>query len=351
MTDEKPGGPTAARRASVAMLPGDLGLTWRPLSTADVDALYELIVTMEVADEQPYRTSHAEVEEIFEGDWKDIPADTVAGFDADGVLRAYACLEARPGDETTQRVFVMGGVHPLSRGAGIGRALVAWMTRRAKDILEASDKDVPGRIAAYLEDTSPSHWHLYEAAGYQANRFYSNLRRDLREPVRHPELDGGLRIVPWSEELDDAVRLAHNDAFRDHWGSEPATPESWAQGRSMFAPGWSFVALDDSAGTPDVAAYLLSGRYEQDWPVAGYSSGYIETLGVRRQYRGRKLAVALLGAAMEAYKASGMEYAELDVDTDNPSGAFGLYSTLGFTKAQGSRMYSIEIERVGVPLA
>jgi len=267
------------------------------------------------------------------------------------VLRAYGCLEARPGDETTQRVFVMGGVHPLSRGAGVGRALVAWMTRRAKDILEESDKDVPGRIAAYLEDTSPSHWHLYEAAGYQANRFYSNLRRDLREPVRHPELDGGLRIVPWSEELDDAVRLAHNDAFRDHWGSEPATPESWAQGRSMFAPGWSFVALDDSAGTPDVAAYLLSGRYEQDWPVAGYSSGYIETLGVRRQYRGRKLAVALLGAAMEAYKASGMEYAELDVDTDNPSGAFGLYSTLGFTKAQGSRMYSIEIERVGVPLA
>lgn len=187
MTDEKPGGPTAARRASVAMLPGDLGLTWRPLSTADVDALYELIVTMEVADEQPYRTSHAEVEEIFEGDWKDIPADTVAGVDADGVLRAYACLEARPGDETTQRVFVMGGVHPLSRGAGVGRALVAWMTRRAKDILEASDKDVSGRIAAYLEDTSPSHWHLYEAAGYQANRFYSNLRRDLREPVRHPE--------------------------------------------------------------------------------------------------------------------------------------------------------------------
>lgn len=351
MTDEKLGGPTATTRASVAMLPGDLGLSWRPLTPADVDALYELIVSMEVADKQPYRTSHEEVEEIFEGDWKDIPRDTVAGVDVGGVLRAYACLEARPGDETTQRVFVMGGVHPLSRGAGVGQALVAWMTRRAKDILEASEKDVPGRIAAYLEDTSPSHWRLYEAAGFQANRFYSNLRRDLREPVRHPELDRGLTIVPWSEDLDDAVRLAHNDAFRDHWGSEPATPESWAQGRSMFAPGWSFVALDDSTGSPDVAAYLLSGRYEQDWPVAGYSSGYIETLGVRRQYRGRKLAVALLGAAMDAYRESGMEFAELDVDTDNPSGAFGLYSTLGFTKAQGSRMYSIEIERVGVPLA
>ncbi len=77
------------------MLPGDLGLTWRPLSTADVDALYELIVTMEVADEQPTgRPTRGRGD--LRGRLKDIPADTVAGFDADGVLRAYACLEARP---------------------------------------------------------------------------------------------------------------------------------------------------------------------------------------------------------------------------------------------------------------
>jgi mycothiol synthase len=354
MNETTPESADHATRADVAaeLLPSDLGLTWRPLSVADTEPLHELIQSIEAADKQPYRTSLAEVGDIFEGDWKNTATDTIVGIDADGRFRAYACLESRPGDESTQRVFVMGGVHPLVRDVGIGRALVAWMTARAKAILEASPKRIPGRIAAYLEDTSPTHFELYEAAGYAVNRFYSNLRRDLRDPIPPVSIDPELRLVPWSAEIDDLVRLAHNDAFRDHWGSEPATPESWAQGHSMFAPEWSFVVLDDNRmadGVPYVAGYLISGRYERDWPIAGYSSGYIETLGVRREYRGRKLAISLLSAAMEVYRASGIEYAELDVDTDNPSGTFGLYSSLGFTKVQGSRMYSIEIEQVGVP--
>lgn len=334
-----------------SLLPDDLGLTWRPLLTTDTDALFTLVAAIEAFDRPPYRTSLAEVQEIVEGDWKDLPADTIVGVDASGELRAYATVEIRPGDVTTIRAFVVGGVHPAARGVGIGTALVAWMTARARAKLAERTDDGPGRIAAYLDDSAPDHWNYYERAGYTAQRFYSTLRRDLTAPIHTQALDGGLRIQPWSTDVDDATRLAHNDAFRDHWGSEPATIQSWLQGRSTFAPEWSFVVLDDerrsATGEPFVAGYLLSGRYEQDWDIAGYTSGYIETLGVRRGYRGRKIAVALLGAAMSAYREDGMEYAELDVDTDNPSGAFGLYSTLGFAKVQGSRMYSIELEHVG----
>lgn len=345
------GAQTPQRPPLSELLPVDLGLIWRSADAADTELLFTLISAIESADAQPYRTSRVEVAQTFEGDWKNPATDTVIGIDDTGVARAYAWLETRPGDETTQRVFVMGGVHPVARGVGIGRALVSWLTERAQQILGASPKQIPGRIAAYLEDSSPEHWRLYEAAGYAASRFYSNLRRSLADPILHPDLDTGLRIAPWSPSLDEGVRLAHNDAFRDHWGSEPATPESWAQGRAMFAPEWSMVVLDDTrapvAGAPFVAGYLLSGRYEHDWPIAGYTSGYIETLGVRRKYRGRKIAIALLSAAMTRYKDSGLEYAELDVDGDNPSGAFGLYTSLGFTKVQGSRMYSIELEQVG----
>lgn len=339
--------------ATQAELPGDLDLTWRPLSPQDGDPLFDLIAAIETFDEQPYRTSRGEVAELLEGDWKDLAADTVAAVDATGEMRAYATVEIRPGDVSTVRAFVGGGVHPAARGVGIGTALVAWMTARARARLATRTEAGPGRIAAYLEDSAPDHWRLYEAAGYVAQRFYTTLRRDLRADVHEATLEPGLRLLPWSEDIDEATRLAHNDAFRDHWGSEPATPESWVQGRSTFAPGWSFVVVDDARSTaaePFVAGYLLSGRYEQDWPVAGYSSGYVEILGVRREHRGRKIAIALLAAAMTAYRADGIEYAELDVDTDNPSGAYGLYSTLGFTKVQGSRMYSIELEQVGPAL-
>ncbi|MEK8228811.1 GNAT family N-acetyltransferase [Oerskovia sp. M15] len=193
----------------------------------------------------------------------------------------------------------------------------------------ASGKELPARIAAYVHDDDELECRLFEAAGFTPNRYYSTLRRDLTLPVPEVALGAGLRVVPWSPELDEATRLAHNDAFRDHWGSEPATPESWVHGRSMFAPEWSVLIVDDgppggSAGAgPLVVGYLMSGRYEQDWPVAGYSSGYTETLGVRRDYRGRKIAVALLSAGMAAYKAGGVEFAELDVDTENPPGLRG----------------------------
>lgn len=331
-------------------LPGDLGLTWRPLTGQDTDALFALIAAIEAFDAPPYRTSRGEVAQMLDGDWKDLAANTVVGVEATGELRAYATVEVRPGDVSTIRAFVAGGVHPQARGVGIGTALVGWMTNRARTRLAAHPDRSPGRIAAYLDDGAPEHWRLYEAAGYTAQRFYTTLRRDLRADIHEVTLEPGLRLLPWSEDVDDATRLAHNDAFRDHWGSEPATVQTWLQGRVTFAPGWSFVVVDDDRsgdGVPFVAGYLLSGRYEQDWPVAGYSSGYIEMLGVRREHRGRKIAIALLAAAMTAYRADGVEYAELDVDTDNPSGAFGLYSTLGFTKVQGSRMYSIELEQVG----
>jgi mycothiol synthase len=360
--------PIAERAAAPAEvpLPQVEGLTWRSMSVADAPALFRLSAAVEEHDQHPFRTSLEETEEIFEGDWRDLSRDTLVGLDADGEPRAYAAVETRPGDVTVVRAFVQGTVHPQWRGRGVGRQVLAWSTARARQLLAASGKELPARIAGYAEDDDEGERRLFEAAGFTANRFYSTLRRDLSLPVPEVALGAGLRLVPWSPDLDEATRLAHNDAFRDHWGSEPATPESWVQGRSMFAPEWSVLVLDESAsaapgaastpslpddvapagsagGGPLVAGYLLSGRYEQDWPVVGYSSGYTETLGVRRDYRGRKIAVALLSAAMAVYRDGGVEYAELDVDTENPSGAHGLYASLGYEQKHGSRMYSIEL--------
>ena len=48
-------------------------------------------------------------------------------------------------------------------------------------------------------------------------------------------------------------------------------------------------------------------------------------------------------AAERAFAADGMAVAALDVDTQNPSGAHGLYASLGYTERHGSRLLTIEL--------
>lgn len=335
--------PLARRVAAPAVVPlppADLGLRWRPLEVADADALERLVQLVEEADGQPFRTSAEELAEEMSAQWRDLARDTLVGEDDDGQMRAWAQVDSAPGDSRVVRAFVSGGVHPLWRGRGVGRALVAWLEGRARQVLAASGKELPARIAAYLEDTAPGSARLYRAAGFTPIRYYTEMRRSVQGELPQVPQVAGVRVVPWSQELDDAVRQAHNDAFADHWGSEPRTPEQWQQHRAMFAPAWSFVAFADDG---EVVGYALSGRYEQDWPVAGYSSGYTELLGVRRAWRGRGVAVALLATVMRAYAADGVEYAELGVDTANPSGAHGLYARLGYEVVHSSTMYSLEL--------
>jgi ribosomal protein S18 acetylase RimI-like enzyme len=62
----------------------------------------------------------------------------------------------------------------------------------------------------------------------------------------------------------------------------------------------------------------------------GLKVGWIGSLGTRRAWRKRGLASALLVASMRAFQAAGLEYAGLAVDAENPTGALGLYESLGF---------------------
>ncbi|WP_129785174.1 GNAT family N-acetyltransferase [Promicromonospora panici] len=359
----------AARAAAPRALPVPTagGLTWRTWTRQDVPALAQLLRAVEQADGRDWFTSPEEIAESFDAPVFDAAADTLVGLDADGAMRAYAWAERFPTDGASLlRVTVHGGVHASRRGEGIGTELLAWGTARARQALAASAGDplldhLPARISVHTDDTDPAERRaLLRAGGFEPIRYFANLVRDLSAPVPAVGLEPPLRLLPWSDALEDAARLARNDAFREHWGSQPRTAESWRAHRSHFVPEWSFVVVDESVeyegseseqpgdvtvapGTPYVVGLHRAERYEHDWESQGYTAGYTGLLGVRRAYRGRRIAAALLTHAMHVYAADGMQYAELDVDADNPTGAPALYARLGYTKSDGSTVYSIEL--------
>lgn len=320
-----------------------LGLQWRGLRHEDVPALHALFHRIEEHDNPPYRTTLEETDERYAADWHGVPDNVIGGFDTGGTLIAFGAVSMPPGDVGTLRVNLEGGVAPEHRHRGIGSAVLDWEIARARALIAEAGRASAARLVVHVEDDMPDSVHMLTERGFSPQRYYTELRRDLGKALPEPTLSRPLDLVPWSSELEEQVRLAHNVAFEEHWVSEPQTRETWAQGRAYFVPEWSFIVLDRTTDRAQVVGYLMSSRYEQDWPSLGWSEGYIDLLGVRPDWRGRGIATALVGAAMRAYAADGMEYASLGVDTDAPGRVFGLYSRLDFEPTRGSTMYTIEL--------
>ncbi|MHB1063208.1 MAG: GNAT family N-acetyltransferase [Georgenia sp.] len=329
-----------AQAPAVVAAPPDGALSWRELDVTDVAALTALVVRIEAADHPPYRTSAEEVREYFDHShhWSALGAR-----DRAGVLRGFGFVRIPVGDTAALRAFCSGGIDPDMRGRGAGGVLMDWQVARARQMLVETNLDVPARIVYHVDEGMDALAALLVERGFAPRRWYTEMRRDLSRPLPEVTLGTAISIESWSPDLDDAIRRAHNKAFADQWGSQPHTPETWVRGRSHFAPSWSFVALDRSSDRTQVAGYLMSGRYEQDWAALGWTEGYTEMIGVLNEWRGRHVATALLSEAMRAYAADGMQYAGLDVDADNPTGAVRLYDHLGYERTRGSAMYTIEL--------
>ncbi|WP_148058957.1 GNAT family N-acetyltransferase [Bogoriella caseilytica] len=346
--DSAPRGPlrSRAQAPSELPLPDAAEVSWRELTRADIPALVEVIGRIEEADHPPYRTTVEEVEDYFAPGYDTAGIGGFADDDQGELMQAYGFVRLSQADRQVKRVFVSGGVAPTFRDRGMGSPLMDWQLGRARQLLAEcaeAEEDVAARIVAHVDDDREDFTQLLTSRGFTPRRTYSQLRRDLSQPLPTISLERSVTVEPWTEALDDAVRRAHNTAFRDLWGSQPLTPQAWQQERTHHAPEWSFVALDRSSDRAQVAGYLISGRYEQDWPALGWTEGYIENLGVLPAWRGRHVATALLTRAMEAYRHDGMQYAGMDVDSDNPTGAIGLFERLGFERVRGSAVYTVEV--------
>ncbi|XAS69026.1 GNAT family N-acetyltransferase [Micrococcaceae bacterium Sec5.7] len=107
--------------------------------------------------------------------------------------------------------------------------------------------------------------------------------------------------------ISEAVRQAHNDAFRHHWGSEPRDEESWGftVNDPQARPDLSGVVLDRDTGL--VAGYQPASHDAESAGTRGFLEGNTELMGVRRDYRGRGIARALLADAIHRFTAAGMD--------------------------------------------
>ncbi|WP_241534066.1 GNAT family N-acetyltransferase [Clavibacter michiganensis] len=352
MTDSSTTMPDDASSTTAIPLPeGPDGITWRAMSLDDVDALVELQSAVADADHPEYRASREEIAMALGFSYVDVARDGIVAVDADGRLAAEGHAIVKPDDEAVVRADVSGAVRPDLRRTGIGGRLLDWQIARATQKLAVAqpaahvEEPVPTRLSTEARAEDAGAAALLASRGFGIGRYFVEMHRDLAADLPEVPSPEGLRLIPVSREWWERTRQAKNEVFRDHWGSEPISVERWEAFLSLpTARGdLSVIAVTGDGEDAVVAGFALAEVYPDHWEAAGYSSAYIGLVGVRREFRGRRLAQALLSAAFAGFRAEGLQRAVLDVDYDSPTGALDLYEHVGFTQATRTAVHEREV--------
>jgi mycothiol synthase len=319
-------------------------LDGRPITDDDCASWAELLGAVESVDDTGENYDAADLAEELADPNVDAVRDTRGLWLGDKLI-GYALVRGANGVvDGEYRVHLKGTIHPAYRRQGYGRPLLDWSVRRARGVHAERQPDAVGSATASAGQANAGERALLAAAGFTAARWFFQLARPVADPPP-VAVPAGLRLVEFDPAYGEQTRLAHNEAFADHWGSSPSTPEAWAHwamAQRAFRPRSSFLMLDAAADNP-VVGYLLSYEYEADTVATGIREAYINSLGTRRAWRGRGVARALLAQAVTAFGAAGYQRTSLDVDADNPTGALGLYTSLGYTKARSSISFALPL--------
>ena len=311
----------------------------RPLTMEDAPAVSDLINRYERFWELPALTPASEVEDDFGEPFVDSELDT-RGYWLDGSLVAYGLVWHRPSGAREERAILIGVVDPDYRGQGIGRHLLDWQIERGRESLSSCDPTLPWYIRTREFDWVDDSFRLYRRFGLEPVRFMKEMIRLLDAPVVPRSVDG-VEILPWDRSLDEGTREALNEAFGDHWGSTHIDEDSFEHlvERNAIRLDLSFQAVADG----EVIGYSLNGFFPDDEQVTGRREGWVRSLGVKQAWRGKGVASALLEHSFNAFIDAGLTHSMLGVDTENPTGAFGLYEGLGYEVLHGTVITQLEV--------
>lgn len=305
--------------------------TWSHLQTDDVTAWAELTNLLARVDQTDEFYDAADLAEELTEHGVTPARDTWALWEADQLV-GYGQVRFRESHDGEATVHLGGGVHPDFRRRGLGTQLMDRMEARGAELARERLPGAPATWAAPGGIEGASVRPLLEGRGYAIVRYWNEMRRPVTpEPVVVPEVDA-LLVSP-SPEHQEATRLAHNAAFRDHWGSGPKSAEAWNDtwtARSNRMP-ISTLALDPQGR---VLAYVLVGQWVPE-------EAYIGLVGTIPAARGRGLAHAALLRTVSL--AQGYDRVALDVDSASPTGATRLYEKAGFTLAKVTCSYHRQV--------
>ncbi|MGZ8603290.1 MAG: GNAT family N-acetyltransferase [Actinomycetota bacterium] len=286
------------------------GFATRPATWEDLEDVVALFKTCDAADagvQDPVR-------EHLEEDWRqagsDLGSRTLLVDASDGSLAGYANVV---GLNPELSVEGFARVHPRHRGRGVGASLVGWTEERARAMAGPT-----AVLRNAVSATDAAAGGLLAARGYALARVFWLMERSLDGREVPPEDPAGTTIRGYRHQVDaDRVYDAVEEAFTDHWGYEPYPRDLHMEEMGRWDPELILIALEGDEVTGVLIARAVEG------------AGWVDVLGVRRPWRGRGIARALLRCSFAAFARRGAGSVMLSVDSANETGATRLYESAG----------------------
>jgi ribosomal protein S18 acetylase RimI-like enzyme len=97
----------------------------------------------------------------------------------------------------------------------------------------------------------------------------------------------------------------------------------------------------------EIAGIVLNRIDRETNTQLGLQRGWVSSVGVRRPWRRRGLARAMVAQSLRVLRDAGMTTAGLGVDAQNGTGALVVYESVGFAVAATERVYRKPLQRRG----
>jgi mycothiol synthase len=297
---------------------------FRPPKLDDFEPIVQLVREVALADYGEADQTAEDIGVAFK--LMDPERDVWVVEDGEGKVVAVGAL--RPRHPTRIRGFA--SVSPAHTGEGIGTELAERLETRSREMAEAAPE---GETVTLAQDVAPSNVaakELLERHGFELIRHFWKMGIDLADEPAKPVWPEGIRLETMAPGQEREVFDATEDAFQDHWGHLPHDYDEWRAWmveRPSFDPSLWLIASDGD----EIAGISLCNVSDGE--------GWVGVLGVRRPWRRRGLGMALLLESLRELRRRGLARGALGVDSENPTGAVGLYERAGMQIVYQSDAY------------
>jgi mycothiol synthase len=221
-------------------------------------------------------------------------------------------------------------VDPDHENQGLEAYLLEWAEERAMQVFDRVDPELRVALRSHTNSVVKSLSEAKLAAGMKKIRHSFQMRIEMNEPPPEPVWPAGISLRQYDPERDAReVYQVDEEAFQDHFGFVKEDPEIGFErfmhhltGDKTYDPSMWYLAVNEE---DQIVAICINRRYGMEEKDVGW----VATLGVRRAWRRKGIARALLLKSFGEFYKRGKVKVGLGVDAESLTGALDLYKKVG----------------------